>query len=367
MLKVMGIIQTMNESDALEQLTYHRCAATVPFAARYRLIDFVMSSMVNSGMTNVAVLLQQKYRSLMDHLGAGKEWDLDRKRSGLFLLPPTETSQEQVCGDLYSLYKHRDYLFRSDEDYVLITSGNAVCNVDFRPMFHEHVYSGADVTVLYKDADASTSGSRTIVMNSKGRVSAVYGHSLRLKSDSVSMDMYLMKKELLMDLMETALAHGQCLSISDMLMKHIDSLQVRGCRYQGYLGVIDSLENYYMHSMNMLNPIVWKDLFLQTGLIYTKIKDEPPASYKANANVSNSLIANGCIIEGTVENSILFRGVHIHKGAHVRNSIIMQAGQVFDSAVIDHAVLDKDVVIHAGRTLGGHPLAPYVAGKRKVI
>lgn len=367
MVKVMGVILTMNELDELELLTNHRCTATVPFAARYRLIDFVMSSMVNSGMTNVAVLLKKKYRSLMDHLGSGKEWDLDRKRSGLFMLPPCDNEQPQ--GELYSLYKHKDYLLRSEEEYVLISGGNIVCNMDFKPVFDEHHQTKADVTVLYKETDAIALGSRTLTMNSKGRVLAVYSHSLRMSSHKVCMEMYLLRKELLLELMEDAMAHGQSLTVSKLIMKHLDRLVVHGHRYRGYLGIIDTLERYYHHSMNMLNPLVWKELFVQGdgGLIYTKIKDEPPAYYSPGSKVSNSLVANGCVIEGSVENSILFRGVHVHPGAHVRNSIVMQAGQIFDGSVIEHAILDKDVIIHANRTLSGHPAVPFVAGKRKVI
>ncbi|CAM2974682.1 glucose-1-phosphate adenylyltransferase subunit GlgD [Paenibacillus sediminis] len=367
MKNVMGIINTVNEPDHLEELTYHRCIASVPFGGRYRLIDFILSSMVNSGITNVAVFAHTKYRSLMDHLGSGKEWDLDRKRSGLFILPPVNEGLEPVKGDLHALYGHRDYLYRSSEEFVLLTRSHMVCNIDFRDLRNYHEMTGADISVLYKETDDPDSISSRIVTNTKGRVTSIREQSGLLQGNKVSMEIFFMKKSLLLDLIETALAEGHDHFVRDAILKNIDHLNIHGYRYQGYLGVVNTLQSYYKHSMNLLNPNVWKELFFQPGLIYTKIKDEPPTRYKSESRTSNSLVANGCIIEGTVENSILFRGVRVHPGAVVKNSIILQNGMIRENVNLEHAILDKDVVINAGRTLMGHELAPFIAVKKKVI
>lgn len=366
MKNVMGIINTVNEPDQLEELTYSRCIASVPFAGRYRLIDFVLSSMVNSGISNVAVLTHAKYRSLMDHLGSGRDWDLDRKRAGLFILPPVE-EMNTYRGDLHAFHGNRDYLYRSSEEYVLITRSHMVCNVDFRKLRDFHDSVGADISVLYKEMDAAEEISRCIVTDSEGRVTSLYERNAREKSNKVLMEIFFMKKSLLLDLIDTSLALGYDHLVRDGILKNMKQLNIYGYNYDGYLGVVNTIASYYKHSMNMLNPGVWEELFFQPGRIITKVKDEPPTRYRASAKTTNSLIANGCIIDGTVENSILFRGVRVHPGAVVKNSIIMQNGIIHSHAHLNHAILDKDVVINEERTIMGHQVAPFMAGKRLTI
>lgn len=369
MKNVLGVVNLVNEPDNLEELTYKRSLASVPFGARYRLIDFIMSSMVNSGIVNVAVFAHTKYRSLMDHLGSGKEWDLNRKRGGLFILPPAvDEIREIVKGDLYHFYAHRDYFYRSTQDYVLITRSHMVCNIDLTEVYEHHRLSGADITMVYKDMEEDDfSHSRRILINPLGQVKDIQDHTGRLKSGKVSMEMFLMKKELLLDLVETSLAQGYDHLVRDAIMKNVDRLKINAFPYQGYLGVINTIQAYYHHSMNLLNPAIWKDLFFRPGLIYTKIKDEPPAKYTQHSNVRNAMIANGCIIEGEVENCILFRGVKVRKGAVLRNCIVLQNCDIQENVSVENAILDKDVMINSGRVLKGAVSAPFVAAKKKVI
>lgn len=369
MKNVLGVINLVNELDHLEELTYKRTVASVPFGARYRLIDFIMSSMVNSGMINVAVFAHTKYRSLMDHLGSGKEWDLNRKRGGLFILPPAvDEIREIVKGDLYHFYSHRDYFYRSSQDYVLITRSHMVCNVDLTEVFEHHKASGADITMIYKDMpEEDLAECRRILINPLGQVKDIQDHTGRLNSSKISMEMFLMKKELLLDLVETSLAQGYDHLVRDAIMKNVDRLKIVGFPYHGYLGVINTIQSYYHHSMNMLNPQIWRDLFFRPGLIYTKIKDEPPAKYTGSSDVRNAMIANGCIIEGEVENCILFRGVKVRKGAVLRNCIVLQNCEIQENVNVENAILDKDVMIHSGRVLKGAVSAPFIAAKKKVI
>jgi glucose-1-phosphate adenylyltransferase len=369
MKNVMGVINLVNELDDLEELTYGRCVASVPFGGRYRLVDFIMSSMVNSGIGNVSVFAHTKFRSLMDHLGSGKEWDLDRKRNGLFILPPAvDELQEMLKGDLYHFHKHRDYFYRSPQQYVFIVRSHMVCNIDLQEVMEAHRTSNADVTLVYKQLDDPTNAkSRKILLNDEGRVTVMHDHSGRLQSDKVSMEIFLMKKELLLDLVETSMAQGYDHFVRNAVMKNIDHLNIRGFEYRGYLGIVNTIESYFHHSMNLLNPQVWHELFYKPGLIYTKIKDEPPAKYLQHSNVSNSLIANGCIIDGTVENSILFRAVKVNKGVHLKNSIVLQNCEIRENVSIENAILDKDVIVKAGRELKGHIAVPYIAAKKKII
>ncbi|MBP1994816.1 glucose-1-phosphate adenylyltransferase subunit GlgD [Paenibacillus eucommiae] len=369
MKKVMGVINLVNEPDDLEELTYFRCPASVPFGGRYRLIDFTLSSMVNSGIDNVAVFTQHKYRSLMDHLGSGKEWDLDRKRDGLFVLPsvldePTGISR----GDLFQFYSHRDYFYRGKEELVIISRSHMVCNINYNEVVSYHQDMQADITVIYKEVDEEIPAKfRRLAVKDDGRVTLIEDHTGRLRTNKISMEMYVMSKALLLDMVESCLAQGYDHLVRDGIMKNIDKLSVYGYKYEGHLGIVNSIQSYYRQSMQLLDPKVWRELFFQKNLIYTKVKDEPPAKYLDSANVKNSLIANGCIIEGRAENCILFRGVKIRKGAYVKNSIILQNCEIEENVIIENAILDKDVFISRGRVLTGDYRAPFIAAKTKVI
>lgn len=367
--KVMGVINLIHETDELERLTQGRCLASVPFGARYRLIDFALSSMVNSGISKVAVFAHKKYRSLMDHLGSGKHWDLQHRQSGLFVLPPaTDDIQEISRGDLYHFYQQRDYFNRSTLEYVVITRSHMVCNVDFQKIIQSHIEREADITVVCKQQeDLLTGKARKVKVDSDGRITAIQDHYGRMASDINSMEMYVMRKELLMELVETSLAQGQDHLVRHAIFSRLDKLNVYAYMYEGYLGVVNTLTSYYRNSMNLLKPEVWKELFYQPGPIFTKVKDEPPARYLAASKATGSLIANGCRVEGTVENSILFRGVHVQKGAIVKNSIIMQNGIIGEDSFVQYSILDKDVQVDADRDIRGAESAPFLAGKRKVI
>ncbi|MFX3633642.1 MAG: glucose-1-phosphate adenylyltransferase subunit GlgD [Candidatus Pristimantibacillus sp.] len=367
--RVMGVINLIHETDELERLTQSRCLATVPFGARYRLIDFALSSMVNSGINKVAVFAHTKYRSLMDHLGSGEPWDLNNRQSGLFVLPPaTDNIQEISRGDLYHFYQQRDYFNRSTLDYVVITRSHMVCNVDFQPIIKFHQEHDADITMVCKEqADLIYGKARKVKMDSYGRVTAIQDHYGRMLSDISSMEMYIIKKDLLMDLVETSLAQGQDHLVRHAICSRIDKLRIYGYLHEGYLGIVNTISSYFHSNMSLLRTDVWRELFFQPGTVFTKGKDEPPARYYGSSNVTNSLIANGCRIEGTVENSIVFRGVHVRKGAVIRNSIVMQNGEIGENSLIQHSILDKDVSVQADRDIRGTIDSPFLAGKRKTI
>ncbi|WP_201755488.1 glucose-1-phosphate adenylyltransferase subunit GlgD [Paenibacillus glycinis] len=366
---ILGVINLIHEADEMESLTASRCLATVPFGARFRLIDFTLSSMVNSGINKVGVFAQTKYRSLMDHLGSGKHWDLHHRQSGLFIMPPvTDDVNEVRRGDLYHFYQHRDFFVRSTHEYVLITRSHMISNLDFEGVLASHKASGADITVICKEQPELLGGrARKVQVDEKGRVTAMQDHFGRLESDLISMEMYLMRKELLLEMVDTSLAQGQDHLVRHAIMSRVDKLHIQCYKFDGYLGIVNTLNSYYQNSMQLLRPDVWKSLFFEPGPIFTKVKDEPPARYADGAKTSNSIIANGCIIEGTVVNSILFRGVHVRKGAVVRNSIVMQNGIIGENSAVNHVILDKDVTVERGRELYGAEASPFIAMKRKVI
>jgi glucose-1-phosphate adenylyltransferase len=368
-LPLMGVINLIHETDEMGSLTANRCLATVPFGGRYRLIDFVLSSMVNSGTPKVAVFAHTKFRSLMDHVGSGSNWDLHRKGNGLFLLPPSMEDQSDFGkGDLYHFYRHRDYFTRSPYEYVVITRSHMVCNIDFAKVLDQHRESGADITAVCKRTANEVSGlARKVSLDVNGRIVEMQDHYGRLASDIVSMEMYVLSKDLLLDLVETSLARGQDHLVRHAIMSRLHMLKVKAYMHEGVLGVVNNIAAYYRYNMELLQPDTWRELFFGQGPIYTKVKDEPPTRYRSGANVSHSLVANGCEIEGEVQGSILFRGVKVGKGAIVRNSIVMQNGIIGENGSLENCILDKEVEIRAMQHLRGARDMPFLAVKRKII
>lgn len=371
MKNVMGIINVSRRDELLRDLTSLRCIASVPFGGRYRLIDFVLSSMVNSGIFNVGVFTLNKYRSLMDHLGFGKEWDLNRKRDGLFILPPPiHYPFGYYRGDLQNFYSHIDYFHRSKQEYVLIAGSNIVCNINFHEAFRFHKETETDITVFYKEIEREEEEDfaqcRRIEVGEDERVQDMEDKPGRLNSNKVLIEMFIMKKSLFIEILEESNKMEYSNLIKDGLIRNINGLNIFGFHHTGYLGIINSVTNYFKSSMNLLKREVWQQLFFRPGLIYTKVKDEPPTKYMEQARVTNSLISNGCLIDGRVENSILSRGVKVHRGACIKNSIVMQRNEIGANAIIENTILDKEAFVSEGKELIGKTNQPLLIGKKCV-
>lgn len=372
MKDVMGIINLMEHEDFLKEFSDNRPVAAVPFGGRYRMIDFVLSNMVNSGIRNVGIIVQHKYRSLMDHLGSGKEWDLDRKRDGLFFLPPAQGHYPQGIykWDLRHFYTHLDYINYSRQKYVIISGCNMICNINYSKALQFHKARQADITILYNELDAKEevmSQSTLIDTAEDGRILEIELSPDKIKGCQISMEMCIMEKSLLVDLINGGYSRGDCDLVRDGFIKNLSRLKIYGYPYHGYLAKIDCVQSYYRHNMDLLKPEIWQQLFFDQGLIYTKVKDGPPTKYNENSQVKNSVIANDCVIEGIVENSIIFRGVQIGKGAYVKDSIIMQKCSIEEEAVVENIIADKEVTITKGKQLKGEKHYPLIIKKKTVI
>jgi glucose-1-phosphate adenylyltransferase len=372
MIDIMGIINLNEADEYLGELSRSRSLASIPFAGRYRLIDFVLSNMVNSEISNVGIFIQHKYRSLVDHLRSGKDWDLARKRDGLFVLPPayTKTPMQMHRGDVENLYSNLDYIHQSRQKYVVIAGANIVANLDYREVLDFHKSSRADITALYTKANCGTHDCARSNILEVGPNNRIFG--MREFKDSggyqnMSMEIFIMDKNLLMELVNNCIAYGDYDFVKHCIIKNVSKLKVCGFHHQGYVARISSLQSYFKHSMELLSPHIWKELFFKSGLIYTKVKDEPPAKYIHETEVTNSLIASGCYIEGKVENSILFRGVKVHKGAYIKNSVIMQKGNIGPGVMLENVICDKDVYITGNKQLKGESSYPLVIKKGRVI
>lgn len=369
MNSVMGLINLYEDESLIPKLTENRPLAAVSFAGRYRLIDFALSNLVNAGAQNVGILFRDKARALMDHLRSGKEWDLARKRDGLFVLPQTTKGESDWMDDAPALACHIDYLKKSRQEYVIMSGTSMVFTMDYTPFIEAHKASGADVTILYRQEDDDFDFTRATVMAVKdnGEVTDLAVNPAHRFSNSVAMGVYIMRREFLIDLVRDVLAHGGRNILRDGLVRYLNEYKVYGYRYDGYVARIDTTLKYYQHNMDMVKEENWSALFGQAQKVLTKIKDEAPVKYKEQAKVRRSIVANGCIINGEVENSVLFRGVKVEAGAVVRNCVLMQRCVVKAGAVLENVICDKYGTITEGRYLKGETNYPLLVEKGVVI
>ena len=377
MKNVMGIIYTNKDDLSLRELTNQRSVAALPLAGRYRVVDFILSSMVNSGVRNVGVIMQRNYRSLMDHLGSGKEWDLHTRNNGLFLLPPfvTQETGGEYLGVLDALRANFDYLRRSKQRLALLTNSNMVFNMNFEPMIRQHEQTDADITLLYtkvrRDMELSSAGKHThafLNVEKDGRISDMEVNPNAANYDTMYMNVLLIKRTLLMHLVDGAAAHGEHDINRELIQPAIKSgsLKVYGYEFEGYYRRIETIKSYFRCNMDLLDYNVRQELFKKSP-VYTKTRDDVPAVYRDGNSVKNSLVADGCVIEGSVENCVLFRGVHIGRNASVKNAIIMQDSEIEDSVELENVILDKNVTVRTHGRLIGQVQYPIVIGKNVTL
>ena len=368
-----GLIYTGEANARLRELTFSRSVAAVPFGGRYRVIDFLLSDMVNTGISNVGLITQRNYHSLMDHLGSGKEWDLHRKRDGLFILPPfvTKDNTGMYRGTVDAIRSVLGYVRRSTQRYVILTGSHTLYNTTYDAMLRQHIETGAEITIMYNVERefnrADQFDDLRLTMDETGRVTDLSLDPYFPTSSFRGCDAYIMEKERLEYLVEEAASHGEYDFMRDVLVKNVDKCRIYGWRYDGYVARLDSVSTFYKHNMELLDPAIRMDLFNPRTPIYTKVKDAVPAKYTDTGRVRNSIVADGCIIEGEVENSVLFRGVHVCKGAVVRDSIIMQACYVGENSTLSNVVMDKGVLILNGRNISGYKTYPVIIRKGTTV
>ena len=357
-MKVLGLILAGGKGENLGPLILKRASAAMPIFGKYRAIDFTLSNMVNSGITKVGVLTQYNPRSLMDHLGSGKEWNLDRKTGGLFILQPYVSPEGNFWykGTADAIYQNMTLLRRGEEDFVLIGSGDHIFKIDFTDVYRFHFHKGADVTLLVKDLDDTYDLSQygIVEMDERGRIRAIEEKPKNPKGRTAFLGIYFMNKHLLMDLLYTFVPHGKTDLLLDIIIPNLEKLKVYGYKFDGYWrNIKKSVWEYYRTNMDILKKEVRDELFYRSGKVYTKLKDLPPPKFSGTASVENSLISDGAIITGVVRNSIIFRGVRIKAGAVVENSIIMENSVVEEGAVVYNVILDKDSVVREEKKVIG--------------
>ncbi len=365
---LMGIINLSENEEEIKEITYDRPIATIPIAGRYRVVDFILSNMVNAGINNISIFTQGKSRSLMDHIGTGKSWDLDRKNDGIFVLNPKMNINDLIThkGDIENFKNHLDYLYRSKQEYVFITRSFMICNIDLNEAFAYHRKSGADITIIYKSMinnHGRFMDSDTLNMDENGNVISIGRNAGNKREYNMSLEMYLLKKDLLIEIIQDSISSGENEYLRQAMLQNIKTLNVNAYPFEGYVSCINSIKNYYESNMDLLELEVSEELFGKNRIIYTKVKDEPPTKYSKGSDVTNSLIANGCVIEGTVMNSVIGRGVNVEKGAVIKDSIIMQKSTIGKDAYLNNTILDKYVQVVEGKILSGDRRNPLVIRK----
>ncbi len=365
-LSAIGVIFANLHEENVPELVRRRTLGSIPFGGRYRIIDFALSNMVNSGITTVGLMTSNNYRSLIDHIGSGKDWDLARKDGGVILLPPfSERRDTLYTNRLEAINSLRGFLHRRSEKYIVLMDCDGIARFDISDILNYHESKNADVTlVTQKRVIEKTTDFMTVEANEQGRVTdlKLAPHLKKGEKINACVNVMVFNRQFLLNLVEDSVMHGFTSFESDILIKQLDSLKVYAYEFRGYYAGIDSMATYYRHNMELLEKSVRDELFGERD-IYTKVRDSAPSKYGENAIVRNSLISDGCEIEGVVENSILFRGVKVEKGAVVRNSIVMQDNIIGQNTSLDCVITDKNVVVSDRKTLGGCATLPYYIPK----
>jgi len=356
-MRAVGVVFSNIHDQNVPELVTNRTVGSIPFGGRYRLIDFALSNMVNSNIYTVGVITKRNYQSLMDHVGSGKDWDLARKDGGLMFLPPFGDigSDSLYTSRLEALKGISNFINRADEDYVVMTDCDSICRVNYEEVIDEHIASNADITMIYvkhKAKDAVEKHVNTLRMDDSGRITSIKYIPELDGNANLFINMYVMKRSLLANLIKDSISRNKHHFIDDVISKNLRSYKVRGFEHKGYFARISSLQAYYNHSMELLNDKNRDELFGDRS-VFTKIRDSAPTKFGYNSVVKNSMIADGCIIEGEVENSILFRGCKVARGTKVKNCILMQNTNVGENASLNCIITDKNVVISDRLTLSG--------------
>ena len=367
-----GIIFAYENHNNLRDLTEHRMPASIPFAGRYRIIDFILSSMVNAGITDVGVVLHGRYQSLLDHLGNGKDWDLSRSHGGLKLLPPFSYAQRgelrEFRGKMEALAGIRSYLEGIRQSHVVMANSDHIINIPLQDVYKAHLETGADITVVCtSNLDTCPDNNSYYRLSEDGRVTETLFEVRNNQGFYRSLEIFILSKELLLDLVDEAVSHDQYTWRTAVMQGKADQLHIHSYVWDGYAAQIRSLKEYYDRSMELMDSTIRREVFHPQRPIFTKERNDASTYVDPAGTCCNSLIADGCTIEGSVENSILFRGVSIARGASVKNSILMQDVTIHRDAVLHHVIADKNVEILGERTLMGHEQYPLSISKNSKI
>ena len=376
-MAVVGLIFSNIHDSSIPEMTTVRTIASVPFGCRYRLIDFPLSNMVNSGITKIGIVAHNNYQSLMDHIGTGKDWDLARRSGGIKILPPFITAYENSNGAklyttrLEALLGVTNFISRCNEEYMVISDCDGICNIDLSEVIDFHIEKNADLTIVTRrllPTECDITDITAISSDADGCVTDASAYAKGITGNEVSTNIMVVNRMFLLGALRDAAAHGYRHFFKDLVARRIGRARIFSYLYDKTFIHINSLESYFSSSMKLLDPTVRSELFgVSNRPIYTKLRNSAPTRYSSDSKVTNSYVADGCIIEGTVENCILFRGVRIGRGTVVKNCVLLQDTFTGNNVSLNCVITDKNAVICDGRTLSGHSTMPFFIPKGAMV
>jgi glucose-1-phosphate adenylyltransferase len=372
MKDVFGIIFSNMHDHTIKELTAQRCMGSLPVGGRYRLIDFILSGFSNGGIANAAVIAKSNYKSLLDHLGNGREWDLARKRGGLMVLPPAALTESGFAykGRVEALAGIMSIIHDSSDKYILCADCAQMANIDYDAFARFHQSSGADITLMYRKMYHETAATRafsTFRLEEDGRIAEMFVNPAAKGEQNEYMNIMIISRELLEWIVKDCLSRGLDNFDRDVLQANVGQLNMNAYEFQDPAFRFDSVKAYYDSNLALLDPKVRAALFRGDRPIYTRVFDEAPVKYGLSARVENSLLADGCIIEGEVENSLLFRGVRVGKGTKIKNCILMQGTYVGSHSNLENVITDRIVGIKDNRNIMGHESYPMYIKKASIV
>ena len=356
-MRAIGIVLAGGNSKRMRELSNKRAVAAMPVAGSYRSIDFALSNMTNSHIQNVAVFTQYNSRSLNLHLSSSKWWDFGRKQGGLYVFTPTITADNGYWyrGTADAIYQNLEFLKRCHEPYVIITSGDAVYKMDYNKVLEYHIAKKADITVVCRDLDQGEDATRfgILKMNENMRIEDFEEKPMVANSNTISTGIYIIRRRQLIDLIEHCAEDERHDFVNDILIRYKNLKRIYGYKIDNYWNNISTAEAYYQTNMDFLKPEIRNYFFKQEPAIKTKIADVPPAKYNPGATVKNSLVSSGCIINGTVENSVLFRDVFVGNNCVIKNSVILNDVYLGDNTHIENCIVESRDTIRANSYYSG--------------
>ena len=356
-MKAIGIVLAGGNNNRMKELSQKRAVCAMPMAGSYRSIDFTLSNMSNSHIQKVAVLTQYNAKSLNEHLNSSKWWDFGRKQGGLKVLPPTVTAENSSWyrGTADAIYQNLDFLKRSHEPYVVIAPGDCIYKLYFGKVLEYHIEKKADITVVCRDMESDISVERfgTLRMNEEYRIEEFEEKPLKAKTHTVSCGIYIIRRRLLIEMIEKCAEENRYDFVRDILIRYKETKRIVGYKIKDYWRNIASVEDYFSTNMDFLKPEVRNYFFKQYPDIYSKVEDLPPAKYNVGSNVKNSLVSSGCIINGEVENSIIFKKSYIGNNCVIKNSIILNDVYIGDNSYIENCIVESRDTIRANSKFVG--------------
>ena len=373
--KAAGIVFSSLNDNTLSRLTSDRTVAAIPFACRYRLVDFALSNLVNADISNISVVANYNYRSLAEHVGSGKDWDLARRDGGVNFISPFQTAYssktKMFSTRLEALVNMKEYINEFKEQYIVLMDSDSVLNIDLNDVIHKHEMTGAEITIVTRNVTKGYTSKRPRMMISSvgGKIcditmSAAYTD----KNPELSLGILVMSTAHLRLIIEEAEAHNLN-SFSGLLLRNFRTSNYRTYNYKGYVATVSSFLDYYKHSIELAKDerarasLLWR----KEAPVFTRVHNSSPVIYKSTAKVEGSMIADDCVIEGTVINSVLFRGVHVERGAVIKDSVLFSRTHVGKNASLNCIVTDKDVFVSDGVNLSGNSNMPFYVQKRRKV